>query len=118
MTMELRTPDGRYTVIQGRLWRAPNPTLSAELKVRYTRELLNGRRAMKAAKVTGDEEAIASARRLVRRAQEALGERGAVWWTDGQPDFNRRLAKLSPYADWFARMDVEFVEPDTERQAA
>ena len=58
MTSELMTPDGRYHVIQGRLWRAPNPALPAEAQVRHMRELLNGRRALKAAKTGGDEAAI------------------------------------------------------------
>ena len=58
MTSELTTPDGRYIVVQGRLWRAANPTLSAERKVRYMRELLNGRRELRTAKVTGEEAAI------------------------------------------------------------
>ncbi len=105
MTSELTTPDGRYLVIQGRLWRAPNPTLPAEAKVRHMRELLNGRRALKAAKTTGDEEAITAARRIIHGAQVGLGERGKVWWHDGAPDLNRTLAKNSPYAEWFARID-------------
>ena len=104
MTSELTTPDGRYLVIQGRLWRAPNPSLSAEAKVRYMRELLNGRRALKAAKTSGDDDAITAARKMVARAQVGLGERGPAWWTDGAPDFNRTQVKLSPYADWFARV--------------
>ena len=99
------TPDGRYIVVQGRLWRAANPTLSAERKVRCMRELLNGRRALKAAKTSGDEAAIAAARKLVSRAQVGLGERGPAWWKDGAPDFNRTQVKLSPYADWFARVE-------------
>ena len=37
----------------------------------------------------------------VDRAKRALGERGAVWWTDGAPDFNRHLVKNSPYAAWY-----------------
>ena len=113
MSSELTTPDGRYHVIQGRLWRAPNPTLPAESKVRHMRELLNGRRALKSAKAAGDEDAIAAARRLVARAQVGLGERGNVWWNDGAPDLNRTLVKNSPYADWFAR-----VAPPTQQQAA
>ncbi len=104
MTSELTTPDGRYLVIQGRLWRAPNPTLPAESKVKYMRELLNARRALKAAKTSGDEVAISAARKLVARAQVGLGERGPAWWKDGAPDFNRTQVKLSPYADWFARV--------------
>lgn len=102
MSSELTTPDGRYHVIQGRLWRAPNPTLPAEAKVRHMRELLNGRRALKAAKASGDEDAIAAARRMIAAAQVGLGERGKVWWTDGAPDFNRTQVKHSPYATWFA----------------
>ena len=107
MTSDLTTPDGRYLVIQGRLWRAPNPTLPAQAKVKYTRDLLNARRALKAAKTAGDEDAIASARKLVARAQVGLGERGPVWWSDGAPDFNRTLARSSPYAEWFARVDAQ-----------
>ncbi len=105
MTSELTTPDGRYLVIQGRLWRAPNPSLPAEAKVRYMRELLNGRRALKAAKTSGDEDAITVARKMVARAQVGLGERGPAWWKDGAPDFNRTQVKHSPYADWFARVE-------------
>ena len=106
MTSELTTPDGRYIVIQGRLWRAPNPTLSAEAKVRYMRDLLNARRALKAAKASGDEDAIVAARRLVARARVGLGERGPAWWKDGAPDFNRTQIRRSPYAEWFARIDA------------
>ena len=107
MTSELTTPDGRYLVIQGRLWRAPSPLLPAEAKVRYMRELLNGRRALKAAKTSGDEDAIAAARKLVARAQVGLGERGPVWWKDGAPDFNRTQVRNSPYSDWFARVESQ-----------
>ena len=105
MTSEQTTPDGRYLVIQGRLWRAPNPSLPVQVKVNCMRDLLNGRRALKAAKTVGDEEAIAAARKLVMRAQVGLGERGPVWWHDGAPDLNRTLVKNSPYADWFARLE-------------
>ena len=105
MTSELTTPDGRYLVIQGRLWRAPNPTLPAEAKVKHMRELLNGRRALKAAKTSGDEVAISAARKRVARAQVGLGERGPAWWKDGSPDFNRTQVKHSPYADWFALVE-------------
>jgi hypothetical protein len=31
-------------------------------------------------------------------------ERGPVWWDDGAPDFNRRMVRNSPYADWFAEL--------------
>ncbi len=105
MTSELMTPDGRYLVIQGRLWRAPNPSLPVQAKVRHMRDLLNARRALKSAKASADEASIAAARKRVAQAQVGLGERGPVWWRDGAADFNRVLAKNSPYADWFARAE-------------
>jgi hypothetical protein len=105
MTSELTTPDGRYLVIQGRLWRAGDPSLSPQAKVRYMRDLLNGRRALKAAKTAGGEDAIAAARKRVAQAQVGLGERGKAWWTDGAADYNRMKVKLSPYADWFALVE-------------
>jgi hypothetical protein len=41
-------------------------------------------------------------RERVDEAKRALGERGDPWWDDGAPDFNRRMARNTPYADWFA----------------
>ena len=43
-----------------------------------------------------------AARRRVDTAKHALGERGAVWWTDGAPDLNRHLVKNTSYAEWFS----------------
>jgi len=105
MTSELTTPDGRYLVIRARLWRAGDPSLSTQDKVRYLRDLLNARRALKAAKSAGGEDAIAAARKRVAQARAGLGERGKVWWTDGAPDYHRMQVRLSPYADWFARVE-------------
>ena len=42
----------------------------------------------------------AADRAAVDAAKRALGERGPVWWTDGAPDLNRRLARNTPYAGW------------------
>ena len=41
---------------------------------------------------------------MVDAAKRSLGERGAVWWSDSAPDYNRRLAKNTPYADWLAAL--------------
>jgi hypothetical protein len=60
---------------------------------------MSARRAVRDAK--GDPEATARARARVDAAKRALGERGPVWWTDGAPDLNRRMARNTPYADWF-----------------
>jgi hypothetical protein len=29
------------------------------------------------------------------------GERGPVWWTDGAPDYNRHMARNTPYRKWY-----------------
>jgi hypothetical protein len=50
----------------------------------------------------GDDAAREAARLQVDAAKVALGERGPVWWEDGSPDFNRHLARTTPYAEWFA----------------
>ena len=44
---------------------------------------------------------LTDARARVDSAKRALGERGSPWWTDGAPDYNRRLAISTPYAEWF-----------------
>jgi hypothetical protein len=41
----------------------------------------------------------------VNEAKIALGERGPVWWTDGAPDLNRRMARTSSYADWWRSVE-------------
>lgn len=98
----LLTPDRRYLVIDGRLWRTTNPVLGAEKKEALVRELMSARRAVNAALKAEDEAAERASRRRVHKAKVSLGERGAVWWSDGAPDYNRRLIKNTPYADWHA----------------
>jgi hypothetical protein len=92
------TPDRRYFVVRGRLWRLSNPCLAPEIHERFVRELMAARRAVRNA--TDPQERIA-ARLKVDSAKRALGERGRVWWDDGAPDYNRRLAVRTPYAAWF-----------------
>jgi hypothetical protein len=65
------------------------------------RELMNARRVVKSALSAGQAEELALARKAVDAAKIALGERGAVWWTDGAPDLNRHKVKDSPYAQWY-----------------
>lgn len=98
------TPDGRYFVVRGRLWRCSNPALSSAERDRLTHELMDARRAKKAAMKSGDGAARESARADVDAAKVALGERGPVWWTDGSPDYNRYLAKNTPYSAWSATL--------------
>jgi hypothetical protein len=95
------TPDGRYFVVRGRLWRMSDPSLGEDGRSKLTRELMSARRAVRDAKSSGDQDAMSQARSAVDRAKVALGERGPVWWTDGSPDVNRKMAASTGYADWF-----------------
>lgn len=97
------TPDGRYFVVQGRLWRCTNPMLAPHERTRLTVDLMHARRAVRAALDARDAAALARARASVDAAKVALGERGPAWWDDGSPDFNRRAVSKTPYADWWAR---------------
>jgi len=101
----LTTPDGRYIVVRGRLWRTANPGLSDDERARLVAALMDGRRGVATAKRGGDSAAEAAARSAVDAAKHGLGERGPVWWTDGAPDLNRHMARMTPYADWFATVD-------------
>lgn len=98
------TPDQRYFVVRGRLWRCTNPALPADRRLQLTRELMAARREKRRAMRAGDRVAQEGARRMVDQAKHALGERGEVWWTDGAPDWNRHLVRNTPYASWFAQL--------------
>jgi hypothetical protein len=78
-----------------------NPALSAEERFRLQRELMAARSALGRARKAGDDNARREARRRIDAAKVALGERGPVWWDDGTPDYNRRMAVNTPYRSWF-----------------
>lgn len=99
------TPDGRYFVVRGRLWRCSDPALPETDRERLVKQLMAARRGVKTALRTGDAVSIAAARSEVHSAKVALGERGPPWWTDGAPDFNRRLVQNTPYAAWHSLSD-------------
>lgn len=105
------TPDGRYLVVRGRLWRRADPALPEAERDRLVRALMAARRGVAAAKRGGDAGAEAAARAEVDRAKRGLGERGPVWWTDGAPDLNRHMAHTTPYAGWYAAL----AHPDASR---
>lgn len=85
--------------MKGRLWRTSNPALAGERRQQLVDELMDARRAVRDA--AGDETALRKARARVDVAKRALGERGPVWWEDGAPDFNRHMARNTPYAEWW-----------------
>ena len=96
------TPDGRYFVVRGRLWRMSDPALDAETRDRLVQELMAARRAVAQARRAGDKAAGTEAHVHVDEAKVALGERGPPWWSDGAPNLNRHMARNTPYAAWFA----------------
>ncbi len=98
------TPDGRYFVVRGRLWRCANPALDPAARAGLQRELMAARRAKGVALRKADPVAQEIARARVDAAKHALGERGPPWWTDGAPDMNRHMARNTSYADWFAAL--------------
>lgn len=98
------TPDGRYFVVRGRLWRMANPDLEDDERARLVSRLMTARRAVRQAKANADAAVEATAHRAVDRAKRALGERGPVWWKDGARDLNRHMAKNTPYAAWYAEI--------------
>ncbi len=97
------TPDGRYFVVRGRLWRCSNTALDPDVRARLVADLMTARRAVAAAK-RGHAD-MADARAQVDATKRGLGERGPVWWADGAPDENRHMVANSTYRDWFAALD-------------
>ena len=93
------TPDGRYFVVRGHLWRCSNPQLSDGEKQRLTAALMAARRSKGIAMRAGDESG------RVQAMQEVDAAKIAVWWTDGAPDVNRHMAKNTNYAAWFAALE-------------
>ena len=98
------TPDSRYFVVRGRLWRTTNPHLPPAERQALTSQLMAARRAVKSAKATNNKVAENKAHAEVDKLKTALGERGPVWWTDGAPDLNRHLARTTLYAEWYAAL--------------
>lgn len=99
----LLTPDGRYILVRGRLWRATNPNLSAHERERLVAALMDARRRVR----SNDAEKKTLARLDVDAAKRSLGERGPVWWDDGAPDYNRRMAANTPYRGWWLGVEDE-----------
>jgi hypothetical protein len=83
--------------------------LGEQEEQRLVNELMEARRAVKAAKASRYPGALATACQAVDNTKKALGERGPVWWTGLAPDFNRCLVKNTPCGGCFdeASLDVE-----------
>lgn len=79
------TPDGHHLIINGRKWRASDPSIPPKLRQELVEELMAARRAVKAREN--------EARARVNDAKIALGERGQPWWEAPEPQaFNERIS--------------------------
>ncbi len=101
------TPDGRYLVVRGRLWRRADPALEPAERDRLTRELMAARRAKGLAIRGHDDAGREAARARVDAEKRAQGERRPERSTDGAPHQTRHLARTGPYAAWFAALGAE-----------
>ena len=91
-----RTPDGRYIVIDGRRWRATDPSIPQDRRAELTRALMAWRREVRRARGTEGERA---ARDGVQAAKVALGERGTPWWEQSDEERRARWNAAVPLPD-------------------
>ncbi len=84
--------DEHWIEIDGRRWRATDPSIPEPLRQQLVDELMDARRAVGAGKRAADDAAITAARARVQDAKVALGERGDPWWDD--PPESARRARL------------------------
>jgi len=97
-----QTPDGRYFVAKGWLWRKTDPALDESDRRAAVKALMQARRAVQQATTPEEERA---ARDAVDAAKRRLGERGPVWWDDGAPDDSGQHPADSRYRDWWLGLD-------------
>jgi hypothetical protein len=72
------TEDGHYYVIEGRRWRATDPSIPEDRRTELVATLMSWRREVRRTKGTDEESA---ARAGVQAVKVALGERGTPpWW--------------------------------------
>ncbi|WP_425844682.1 biopolymer transporter Tol [Agrococcus sp. TSP3-2-1] len=77
MTAPERTDDGRWIIVDGRRWRAEDPSLDPDVAKRLRSHLGRARSAVRSAP---DEASRRRVRDSVQLAKEGLGERGTAWW--------------------------------------
>lgn len=102
-----QTPDGRYFVARGVLWRRTDPNLEEPERRAHVKALMRARLGVRNA---GTDEEERAARAAVHAAKVELGEQGPVWWDDGAPDYTRRAPRNTPYADWWKKVSLDLDE--------
>lgn len=92
-TTVAHTEDGHHIIVDGRSWRATDPSIPETLRKQLVRQLMAARRAIKAHR--GDPEAVARARSCVNDAKVALGERGEAWFEESTEQGQRKRIECS-----------------------
>lgn len=91
-------PDDHFFVVDGRRWRRTDPALPDDVAAALRSHLGRGRNAVKQARRSGDDDALAAARHRNGLAKHGLGERGPEWWdrpeADRVADARRAVAEL------------------------
>lgn len=75
-----RTDDGRHILVDGRKWRASDPTIPDRFRSELVKQLMAARRAVKSSQ--HDTAQLAAVRASIHDAKVALGERGEPWWEE------------------------------------
>jgi len=95
----LATEDGRYIVKHGALKRNTNPGLDDSSRRKLIKKLMQAR--------------LSKNTEATLEAKTALGEAGAVWWSDGAPDYTGEHPAATPYASWWQSL----TDADRERSS-
>lgn len=84
----MTSADDHFVVIDGRRWRATDPSIPAAFLSELVNELMDARRAVgRVIRAEGDP---SDQRGRVDDAKVALGERGEPWWLDPTEEGQRR----------------------------
>lgn len=75
---------------------------------------MQARRDIASAKADNDEDALKEARERVHENKLALGERGEVWWNDGESDVNQKKPENTRYADWWESLSKKEKSSSTQ----
>ena len=100
---------GRYILVNGRRWRATDPSIPAAFRSEVVHELMDARRAV--GKLTRAADDPAPARARVQDAKVALGERGEPWWTTPTDDGRRQRIEATIRALLRARVPDSSICP-------
>lgn len=98
------TPDGRYFVSKGKLWRKTDPHLTDTERRAAIKAMMQARRDIAGAQTDADE---LDARARINAAKTRLGEAGPVWWDDGAPDESGLAPANSSYTNWWAGLSEQ-----------